>query len=209
MKNLLILLLTAGCLAPANPPAGGYSNDFEKLPEGKLPDDLVVLNGGFTIKAEQANKLVELPGEPLDTFGFLLGPEGATQVSGRIRGDATGKRMAEFGLGLGGAGGWRLWMMPAVGELQLVKDDEVRKGVKVGWRPGTWTWMKLRMSKIGEKRWRIEGKAWEMGKDEPGEWMIRFEDEMEPQSGRATAWGIPYSGKAMGFDDLRAGGPVE
>ena len=39
-----------------------------------MPEDLLVLEGAFVVKAEGGNHFLELPGAPLDTFGLLFGP---------------------------------------------------------------------------------------------------------------------------------------
>jgi hypothetical protein len=48
----------------------------------------------------------------------------------------------------------------------------------------------------------LEGKVWERGTQEPGEWMITFDDDAAAPKGRPTVWGIPYSGTPIQFDDL-------
>src|SRR5688500_15203153 len=120
VKGLMIAGLSGAALG-ADAPAE-YRNGFEKAEAGSVAEDVLVLNGAYAVKKEGGNSVLELPGEPLDTFGFLAGPEGATQIQARIKADVTGKRMPEFGVGLGGAGGWRLWVMPAVGEVQIVRN---------------------------------------------------------------------------------------
>src|SRR5258706_14112379 len=45
-----------------------YQNDFEKAEVGQVPSDFLVLDGGFVVKEENGNKLLELPGTPLDSF---------------------------------------------------------------------------------------------------------------------------------------------
>src|SRR5437879_5945681 len=87
-----------------------YENNFEKAEPGKLPDELLVLDGAFVVKAEGGNQFLELPGAPLDTFGLLFGPTESTNVavSARIYGTGKGRRFPTFGLGLNGVGGYKL-----------------------------------------------------------------------------------------------------
>src|SRR6266699_1946691 len=101
--------------ARADAPSPAYSQDFEKLPEGDPPGEIVVLGGLFTIKSVDGNKVLELPGDPVDGYGVLFGPEGQgpMAVSARIFATATGKRAPEFGVGLGDTNGDKLWGMPA------------------------------------------------------------------------------------------------
>src|SRR5881296_3692321 len=85
---LLLGVFLAGCFfAPGRRRATEgkivYENNFEKAQPGKLPDDFLVLDGAFSIKEQDGNKFVELPGAPLDSFGVLFGPteSGGSAVS--------------------------------------------------------------------------------------------------------------------------------
>src|SRR5437762_13249277 len=71
-----------------------YQNNFEKAEPGKVPEDFLVLEGGFTVKEESGNKFLELPGAPLDTFGVLFGPteDRGVAVSARVYGTSKGRR---------------------------------------------------------------------------------------------------------------------
>lgn len=184
-----------------------YRNDFEKAELGKTPADMLVLAGEFVVKKEAGNAFLEVPGAPLDSFGVLVGPEDGSgnRVAARIYGTKTGKRFPEFGVGLGGASGYRLWLMPAVNELQLVKDDQVKASVPYAWTSGTWTHFRLRLHQAGEGKWRLEGKAWEQGKPEPAQWMITLKATEEAPAGRASLWGIPYTETVIRFDDVAVG----
>src|SRR4051812_26840355 len=75
--------LGAGLLATDAAKPASYANDFAKAALGKVSDDMLILNGGFTVKEEAGNRLLELPGTPLDTFGVLFGPE--AQVTSDVR----------------------------------------------------------------------------------------------------------------------------
>ena len=183
--------------------AAPYTNDFEKAET--LPAEFLIVQGQFAVAKEGTNKYLELSGEPLDSFGFLAGPEGATAVGARIRASSTGKRMPEFGVGLGGAGGYRLWVMPAAGEIQILKGDEVVAAKQYEWRSGIWTQLRFEMIKGEGEKFVLRGKAWEDGKAQPAMWMITANVEAKPVNGRASYWGTPYSGTPIGFDDVYAG----
>lgn len=180
-----------------------YSNDFEKAPEGDPPKDMAVLNGSFTVKAVDGNKLLELPGDPVDSFGVLFGPEGESHlcVQARIFGTATGKRSPEFGVGLGDSNGYKLWLMPATHQLQILKGEDVVATVPFAWKSGTWTVMRLE-SKAAAGKTLVVGKAWAHGSAEPKDWTVKFEDKDDAPKGRASAWGSPYSSTPIRFDDL-------
>src|SRR5215203_4716729 len=50
-----------------------YQNDFSKVEIGKLPEEMLLLDGGFAVQDVSGNKVLQLPGAPLDTFGVLFG----------------------------------------------------------------------------------------------------------------------------------------
>src|SRR5437867_13021253 len=58
-----------------------YENNFEKAEVGKVPPDFLVLDGGFAVKEENGNKVLELPGAPLDSFAVQFGPAEADNVT--------------------------------------------------------------------------------------------------------------------------------
>jgi hypothetical protein len=191
-------------VARADAPAPAYSQDFEKLPEGDPPGEIVVLGGTFTIKNVDGNKCLELPGDPVDGYGILFGPEGQAPmaVSARIFATSSGKSMPEFGVGLADTNGYKLWVMPSTGQLQILRGEDVKASVPFAWKSGTWTSLKLQVHKTADGKYAVEGKAWAHGAEEPKDWMVKFEDPEEAPKGRPSAWGSPYSSTPMRFDDL-------
>jgi hypothetical protein len=75
------------------------------------------------------------------------------------------------------------------------------------WKPKTWTMLTLRVTKAAEGKWRVECKAWPAGQPEPAKWSITAEATEPPPAGRASVWGIPFSGQPIRFDDLTSGPP--
>src|SRR5205814_4439546 len=102
---LLAVALTAFCQAKVL-----YENNFQKATVGKVPEDFLVLDGGFSVKEESGNKFLELPGAPLESFGVQFGPAEVSDlaVSARIKGTAKGRRFPVFGVGLNGVAGYKL-----------------------------------------------------------------------------------------------------
>src|SRR5687767_2573183 len=92
-----------------------YETDFEKAQIDKVPDDFLVLDGGFAVKEESGNKSLELPGAPLETFGVLFGPTESSglAVTARIQGTGKGRRFPTFAVGLNGVSGYKLQISPA------------------------------------------------------------------------------------------------
>jgi hypothetical protein len=181
-----------------------FSQSFEQLPEGDPPGEIVVLSGAFAVKNVDGNKVLEVPGDPVDGYGVLFGPEvqAGVSVSGRIFASATGKRMPEFGVGLGDTNGYKLWVMPATNQVQIMKGEDVKATSPFTWKSGAWTSLKLEVRKAGEGKYVVEGKAWMQGGEEPKEWMVKWDEREEPPKGKASAWGSPYSSTPIRFDDL-------
>ena len=196
-------------LLAAAAPAGDaplYSNDFAKAAPGKLPDEeFLVLAGDFQVKEVGGEKLLEVAPYPLDTFGVLFGPAGESTgtVSARVWAATTGRRFPEFGVGSNDTGGYKLWLMPRMNRIEIRKADvTVATAPYEGWKPETWTRFRLSVSKAGEGAWKVQGKAWADGAEEPKDWAVTFDDTTEPAAGRASVWANPYSGNPVRFDDL-------
>ncbi len=201
--GFLVLALAdlASMAAPAT--ATLYSNDFEKIDVGQLPDDFLVLDGAFAVQQENGNKFLELPGEPLDTFGVLFGPAAKSDisVSARVYGTGHGRRYPTFGLGLSGQAGYRLQVSPSKGLLELYFKNAVIASVPYDWKSGQWLFLQLQIIKAGEV-WKIRGKVWAQGETEPAQPSISYDDKQEPPSGRASLWGSPFAGTPIRYDDL-------
>ena len=181
-----------------------YENNFEQAEPGKLPADVMSLNGDFVVKQEGSNRFLELPGAPLDAFAVMFGPTERTNVmiTARIYGTAKGRRYPAFGIGLGGVSGYRLQVTPAKNELEIYKDQDLETSVQFKWKPGTWTLLRLRIRTTGDAEWKVEGKVWDAGATEPADWQIIWNADTEPRAGRASVWGSPFSGTPIRFDDL-------
>ncbi len=188
-------------LQAAEPPI--FQMNFQDAEPGKVPDGLLVLDGGFAVRADGDARFLELPGAPLETYGVLFGPAQTNDVmvSARIFGTASGRRYPAFALGLGGVNGYKLRVSPGKKQLELLKADTVLEGIPYAWESGKWTYLRLQVRSAGGA-WKIEGKAWTEGAAEPAEWLIAREETEAPRPGRASIWGAPFAGTPMRFDDL-------
>ena len=213
MKKLFLLIwATAMTASAADVPL--YQNDFEKTEAGKLPDGFMVMQGEFAVKDLGTNKVMELPGAPVDSFSVLFGPvtNANIAVEARVFGTAKGRRMPTFGVGLGGVAGYKLQIAPGKKVVELIIGDSEQKVVASAaftWEPGAWTQCKLQLRKTGEAAWRVEAKAWKAGDAEPKEWLVTFDAKEEPISGQASVLGSPFSGTPVWFDDLKVAGVGE
>ena len=201
----MVLLLGGGVSAQEG--AGSktlYENHFEQAAVDKVPEDFLVLAGAFAVKEEAGNKFLELPGAPVDDFGVLFGPTESSNItlSARVRATGKGRRFPAFAAGLGGVGGFKLQVAPAKKALELFKGDEAVQSVPYAWTSGSWTQLRIRVRKIKDGQWTVEGKAWKEGDAEPSTWMIAQSEITEPAGGRALVSGNPFSGSPIHFDDL-------
>jgi hypothetical protein len=175
-----------------------------------VPDDFLVLDGQFAVREEGGNRFLELPGAPLDTFGALFGPteKQGVAVSARIFGTGKGRRYPTFAVSLNGVGGYKLQVSPAKKLAELYRGDAVKTSVPFEWMSAKWTHLKLQVGKVKDGEWKVEGKVWQEGSDEPKSWTISYGEKEEPIAGRAGVWGNPFSNTPIRFDDLKVTSPT-
>lgn len=205
-RSLLLPLLVAASLSlPLCAAEPLYKNDFESAEVGKAPADMMIMAGSFAVQQDKDGKYLELPGEPLDTFGLLFGPAVKDDVSASARfyGSKKGRKMPSFGISLNGAGGYRLQVSAAKGTLEFFKGVESQAVLSVPytWTSETWTSLRITVRKNGDA-WVIEGRAWTAGSPEPEKALISLDEKNAPSNGKAGIWGSPFSGTAIKFDDL-------
>jgi hypothetical protein len=202
-SSRLFFLALFALLAPLRAVEPLYKNDFEAAVVDKAPADVMIMAGTFEVKQDGSNKVLELPGEPLDTFGMLFGPSAKEDVtvSARFFGTKKGRKFPTFGISLNGVGGYRLQVSPAKQMLEFIKGDEPKLSVPFTWTSDAWTSLRITVSKSGES-WIIEGKAWAADAPEPEKPLISLEEKTAPSAGRAGIWGSPYAGTPIRFDDL-------
>jgi len=194
--------------AQGQPPAGTkplYSCDFSELPEGALPDSFLVIQGDFEVKSAGTNKLLELPGAPLDSHSVLFGPvtNANVAVEARICATAKGRRMPTFGVGLGGVAGYKLQIAPAKGTAELLLDTQVVATVPFDWKSGSWIACRLQIRQTGDAAWTVQAKAWPAGSPEPAAWLLTKQSSEAPINGQASILGSPFSGMPIQYDDLK------
>lgn len=203
--TLVLACVLGAASAVAAETAALYQNNFEKAELEKVPDDMLVLDGGFAVKEEAGNKFLELPGAPLETFGVLFGPTEASglAVTARIHGAGKGRRFPTFDVGLNGVGGFKLRVSPAKKLLELLKGEEVVANAPFTWESGSWTMLRLQCRKVKDGEFKVEGKAWKQGDAEPKDWQVSRAETAEAPAGRPSVWGMPFAGTPVRFDDLQ------
>lgn len=181
-----------------------YQNDFRGPDIGVAPQGIFVLNGEFLTARIEGNGILRLPGDPVGEFGVLFGPRSDENVSVRLRTLArpAGRRMPTFGVGLFGRSGPRLYLKPAALSVQIIRNGIVLATEPFYWKPGSWTWCSMQATEDSHGEWMLEGRVWYDGEAEPDDPAIAASTSGPPREGRASLWGIPYSGTPIDFDDL-------
>lgn len=197
----LLALLPIALLQAADAPI--FQENFESTEIDKEPAGVLITAGDFKVKQDGSGKVLELPGEPLDTYGLLFGAsqKAGVSASARFFGTKKGRKFPSFGVSVGGVGGYRLQMSAAKKSLEIFQGDEGRHSVPFECADGAWTSLRIQTRKAADG-WVVEGKAWPSDKLEPAQWTITFAVKDEPAAGRAGIWGSPYSGTLIRFDDL-------
>ena len=201
--------------APEAAPAP-YKMDFEQVPDGMPPADLLVLAGLFEVKFADGNRFLELPGSPLETFGVMFGPTVAdanVTASARFLATKQGRKYPTFAISVSGPGGVRLQVSPAKKAIELFLGDTPQTSVPFDWKDGKWTFLKLSLVADGENV-RVQGFAWGEGVTEADSAtfppILTFTlPKASLKPGRSVVWGSPFSGTAIRFDDLKAEIPAK
>ncbi|MDP6251149.1 MAG: hypothetical protein QGI20_04340 [Verrucomicrobiota bacterium] len=197
----LLALGLAALTAHATEPL--YQTNFEKTELGEVPDDFLVLDGDFSVRQESGNRFLELPGAPLDAFGFMFGPSArhGNEITARMFGTKKGRRYPVFGIALNGVNGYRLQVAPAKRAIELLKAGAVVAKAPFRWG-GEWLRFSLRVEKTSEAEWIISGKVWPDGKKPPAKPTVTHKEAKEPRNGKPSIWGSPYSGTPIRYDDI-------
>ena len=187
-----------------------YHADFEKTKIDEYPMDILLLSGDFSVQQDGDNRVLRLPGRPLNNFKVLFGPAQQlnVRVQASIRGESTKRRYPEFGLGLNGVSGYRILVAPQRRALELYKGQELQASEALSWKSGTWIQLALQTQTIDASRVKVSAKIWKKGEQEPKEWNLEFEDQGKPIKGRAVLWAAPFSSKPIDFDDLLFTSPL-
>lgn len=199
--SLVILLTVAATVANAENLV--YQQDFSTAATNDVPADLTVLDGQFAVREESGNKFLELPGSPLETYGVVFGPNQAAglEIRARIRGTKTGRKFPTLAAGLNGPSGYKLRVVPAKGNVELVRGEDVLVSVPFVWKSGEWTQFRLHAIKSAGGV-SVEGKVWQ-GDSEPKDWTASTLDKEPLRAGKSGVWGLPFSGTPIQFDDLK------
>ena len=185
-----------------------FEENFDKVEVGETPENVMEIEGTFTVVEEEGKKFLRVGTDPLAENGIVLGPsmKAGGSVEAKIRAFKKRRSYPRFGVGLHGISGYRLRVVPSGGSVELLKNEEVVATEKFAWSADTWTNLKLEIRQDGEA-WSISGWVWAVAAGETGKQpekaTISHSDKEAPGQGKASLWGSPYSGMPIDFDDVK------
>ena len=183
-----------------------FSEDFSGVDLDAEPESIFILDGEYTVKEDGNNKCLSLPGSPMGDFGLLFGPrerEKPLELSFSFYASKKGRRMPSIAASIGGVRGYKVRLNPAARNLVLSMDETVFKEVPFSWKGEQW-WKVRFQAFTGDtnQTTRLQCKLWPMEQNEPTEWFISEEFDIEYKGGKCALWGFPYSSTPILFDDL-------
>ena len=183
-----------------------FSEDFASVDVEAEPESIFILDGEYTVKEDGNNKCLSLPGSPMGDFGLLFGPrerEKPLELSFSFYASKKGRRMPSIAASIGGVRGYKLRLNPAARNLVLSMDETVFKEVPFSWKGQQW-WKVRFQAFTGDtnQTTRLQCKLWPKEQNEPTEWFISEEFDIEYRGGKCALWGFPYSSTPILFDDL-------
>ncbi len=202
LKSLLLLLVLTLPLT-ADAPSDVFKQDFQKLPVGPLPDEIMVVDGAFTIELEGENHVLQIGTEPLTEGAVLLGKSvknGGT-IKAKIKASSKRRSFPRLGVGLGGTSGYRFRINPADKTVEFIKEDAQVAKADFTWKSDVWYWLEFNITNPDGK-WLLEGRAWEEGQPRPAAASLAFTTDAAPSNGKASLWGAPFSMTPIQFDDV-------
>jgi outer membrane protein assembly factor BamB len=179
----------------------GYTQNFDKLPEGAVPGGWVNAQGKFTIKKlpDGGVVLAKVNTDSRPPFAranaYMTGPDAANYT---IQTDVLGTEVRERMPDIGVVNSRYTLILDGKPDpekksrqLRLVSWEarpRVYLAADFDWQPGTWYTMKLSVEPRGGKV-LVRGKAWKRGDPEPLAWGIEFEDPAGNPNGAAALYG--------------------
>ena len=184
-----------------------FSEDFSGVDVGAEPENIFILDGEYTVQKERAdNKCLTLPGTPMGDFGLLFGPrerEKPLELNFAFFATKKGRRMPSIAASIGGVRGYRLRLNPAARNIVLSMHETVLKQLSFAWEGDQWWRIRFQAIPVASKEaTRLQFKLWPKAQNEPKEWFLREEFDIEYMGGKCALWGFPYSSTPILFDDI-------
>ncbi len=139
-------------------------------------------------------------------FGLLFGNrerEKALELRFSFYASKKGRRMPSVAASIGGVRGYKMRLNPAARNIVLSMDETVFKTMPFSWHGDKW-W-NIRFQALPgnlSQTSRLQFKLWPKEQNEPNEWYLSEDFEIEYRGGKCALWGFPYSSTPILFDDI-------
>ena len=183
-----------------------YHENFEEIEEGKLPEDLFILDGDFSVQVRDQRKCLVLPGSPVGENGLLVGPR--VQGSGAIlqfsvKMTSRGRRFSSWECAMGGVRGARMRFDGGLNKVTLSLNYEALKTLQLSRNKDSWTCVLFEASTSTEKNDPcMRFKVWAETSSPPTTWNLIIPCSKDIPFGRCAIWGYTYSGEEILWDDI-------
>jgi len=178
-------------------PVVAYTQDFDKVPEGRTPAGWVNTMGKFAVATlPDGTKVLRKRNDnpsPLiaRANAYITDPDASDYT---IEADVYGTKVRDKDMPDMGVGACRYSLLLIGNEhlLRLVTWDAQKRLVKempFDWKPNTWYRLKLTAT-VKDGKGVVQGKVWPRGEKEPEAWSLELEDPIPNTEGAALIYGF-------------------
>lgn len=171
-----------------------FNQDFEKVPDGRVPGGWINAQGKFEVAVKDGQKalkkLATNPNPALSKANAFIGLPTLTDytISCDVLGTRKHDEMPDIGIV---ANRYTLLLDGNKQRLRITSWDalpRVDKTIGFAWKPDVWYRMKFTVDIQGDKG-LVRGKVWPRAEAEPREWTIEFEDPTPNREGAPALYG--------------------
>jgi hypothetical protein len=182
-----------------------YEQDFEKIEEGGLPEDFFLLEGDFSVRTINGQKLLSMLGNPVGEHGFLFGPRlgnETIQLSFSCLGGLKSRRHNVFSGAMGGIRGINYRVNPISSNVTVsFMDSKVVRPIY--WSSNNWVNIKITViPKVADGESLLIIRSSSKSQDNFYSEETKMSLNGMIKGGKCALWGFAYAEKEMYWDDL-------